>query len=193
MKLARYFVISISLLVGLILVLVLGIGWFIAPQDALKKSDAIIVVSGGDTNKRTDEGVRLWRAGWAPLLVMSGAAADQGTSNAAVMKLRAVSEGVPANAILTEEKSTNTNENAQFLKPILDARQVKSAILVSSPYHTRRVKETFHKYYGNGYTFIAHPAKDTAWARSSWWQKPSTIQLTFEELQKTIYVMFLQH
>lgn len=192
MKILKATLVLMLALAVLVLAVIVGIGWYLAPQDKLVKSDAIIVVSGGDTNKRTDEGVKLWKGGWAPTLILVGAAADKGTSNAAVMRLRAVSEGVPAEHTLIEERSANTLENAQYLKPILESKNIRSGILVSSPYHTRRVKTTFHKVYGKDYHFIAHPALDSVWARSSWWKRQSTINLTLDELQKTLYVKFLQ-
>jgi uncharacterized SAM-binding protein YcdF (DUF218 family) len=116
--------------------------------------DAIVVVSGGDTVTRTAEGIRLWKAGYAPTLALAGAAADQGVSNAAVMRQQAIAAGVPPSAILIEERSTNTRENAELLKPITDAAGIKRLMLVTSPYHTRRVKVTFEKAYGDGYRLI---------------------------------------
>lgn len=175
-------------LVVLALVFILGAGWFIAPQDKLEKADAIVVVSGGDTNKRTDEGVDLWKRGYAPKLFFSGAAADNGTSNAAVMRQRASNAGVPADATIIEEKSRTTRENAENLVTLFQAQGIKKAILVSSPYHTRRVKITFQKVFGKGYIFTVHPAKDSRWAKSGWWKQPDTFYLTMSELWKTLYV-----
>lgn len=188
MKPLRWLLASLVLVVLAVAGVIIGTGWYIAPQDGLSKSDAIVVVSGGDTVKRTDKGVRLWQEGWAPRLVFSGAAADQGTSNAAVMRAQAVAEGVPAAATFVEERSATTRENAQFVKPILDSQGAKKVILVSSPYHTRRVKLNFQKVYGDGYTFLARPAFDSRWARRSWWRDGDTIELTWDELRKTIYV-----
>lgn len=192
MKWFRRLAVTLSLVATIIIAGIFGAGWFIAPQDDLKRADAIIVVSGGDTDKRTDEGVRLWKDNWAPKLIFSGAAADQGTSNAAVMRVRAVSRGVPLDATIVEERSTTTRENAEFLEPIVQAQNIKSAILVSSPYHTRRVKVTFEKVYGPGYRFITHPAKDSRWSRSSWWKQADTTKLTFQEISKTFYAAFVQ-
>lgn len=192
MKWWRSAVVLLTGLALLILCLIIATGWFIAPQDKLRHADVIVVVSGGDTDQRTDEGVTLWKQNYAPKIAFSGAAADQGISNAAVMRNRAVREGVPFDATIVEEQSGTTRENAEYLKPILEAQNMKTAILVSSPYHTRRVKTTFKKIFGPTYTFIAHPAKDTLWARSSWWKQPSTIQLTWDELRKTTYVTFWQ-
>lgn len=180
--------IGLAAIVLLVVGFVISIGWFIAPQDELRKADAIVVVSGGDTVKRTDQGVRLWQDGWAPRLVFAGAAADQGTSNAAVMRLQAVTEGVPLGATFVEERSTTTRENAEFVKPILESQNAKSVILVSSPYHTRRVKLNFEKVYSSEYDFLVHPALDSRWARKSWWRESDTVGLTWDELRKTIYI-----
>lgn len=185
--------VGVVLAAALVMAAVLGIGWFIAPQDELEKSDAIVVVSGGDTNRRVDEGVQLWKDQWAPKLVFSGAAAAGPTSNAAAMRIRAISQGVPASSTVVEERSANTQQNAEYLKPVLEANGIKSVILVSSPYHTRRVKTTFRQTFGNDYRFLTHPAKDTKWSRRSWWSTAETTYLTLDELQKTVYVKFLQH
>lgn len=192
MKAIRLFVLILIAIPLLVVAGVIGIGWFIAPQDTLVKSDAIVVVSGGDTDKRTDAGVQLFHEGWAPTLILVGAAADQGTSNASVMRMRAVNAGVPMAQTLVEEKSANTQQNAEFLKPLADSRDIKSMILVSSPYHTRRVKTTFGKVFGPDYQFIAQPAKDSKWARSTWWKNRDTTNLTLNELEKTLYVKFVQ-
>lgn len=188
----RRIVVVLVLIAAVVVAAVLGLGWFVAPQDPLQKSDAIVVVSGGDTARRTDEGVRLWKEGWAPLLVFSGAAADRGTSNAAVMRNRAVSAGVPPSAILVEEGSGTTAENARLLKPILEAQDISRAILVSSPYHTRRVKETFRRQYGDTLEIIARPAPDASWSRRTWWQTPGNVRLTLGEAAKTFYTAFIQ-
>lgn len=179
-------------LAALLVLVVLALGWFIAPSDALEKSDAIVVVSGGDTAKRTAEGIRLWQEGYAPKLALAGAAADQGTSNAAVMRRQAIGAGVPPAAILIEERSATTVQNAEFLKPVLDAVGVKKMILVTSPYHARRVKVTFQKTFGGGYEVRIHPALDGRWARSSWWQDREMIDLTWDEFTKTFYTAVLR-
>ena len=60
-----------------------------------RKADAIVAVSGGDTNARTDEAIKLYKEGWAPLIVVSGAAAADktGPSNAKAMYQRAINSG----------------------------------------------------------------------------------------------------
>lgn len=192
MKWLRRLVIGLVAIAALIIMIILATGWFIAPQDTLEKADAIIVVSGGDTAARTTTGVKLWKENWASKLIFAGAAADGGTSNATVMRRSAVDQGVPADATFIEERSGTTQENAEFLKPVLQAQNVRTAILVSSPYHTRRLKVTFERAYGQSVHFLVYPAPDAHWSRSSWWKYPDTIRLTLSEVGKTFYAAALQ-
>ena len=174
-----------------VIVLVVGLGWFIAPRDDLRKSDAIVVVSGGDTTTRADAGIKLWKDGWSQTIVFAGAAADRGTSNAKVMQQHALAHGVPLTATIVEEQSRSTQENARYLKPVFKAQDIRSVILVTSPYHARRTKVTFEREFGEGYEFRVHPANDRRWARSSWWQNGDTIRLTLSEAGKTFYAAFV--
>src|ERR1700687_4384389 len=60
------------------------------PQPAPKASDAIVVISGDEQIARFQEGVNLYEQGFGQYLVFSGAAYDNGTSNADVMRALAV-------------------------------------------------------------------------------------------------------
>ena len=62
-----------------------------------------------------------------------------------VMKALAVSLGVPAEAIILEEKARNTEENVEFTKEILNREHWNNILLVSSPYHMKRASLVFHK------------------------------------------------
>ena len=70
--------------------------------EPLVASDAIIVISGDEAQARYRDGVRLYRAGWAPHLIFSGAAWDGSPSNAEAMRTMAIAEGIPPAAILVE-------------------------------------------------------------------------------------------
>lgn len=109
-------------------------------------ADAIVVVSGGDTQARTDAGIRLYSEGWAPTLVLSGAAQDKsGPSNAAAMKLQAEAAGIPASAIIIDEEAANTQQNAENVQSIFKERNFNDVILVTSGYHQRRASLEFNK------------------------------------------------
>lgn len=160
-------------------------------EPSCRPVDAIIVVSGGDTNARTDEAVRLFQAGWAPRLVMSGAAQDQrGPSNAAAMRRRAVQAGVPASAIITEEQSQTTADNARLSAAIIRQHRLDRVILVTSGYHQRRASTEFRHHTGGQVVVLSHPvARDKDWS-AWWWLTPRGWYLAGSELIKATATLF---
>ena len=67
--------IGVLLSVGTGLAAFLLIGSWLAVEDPLAKVDAIVAISG-DTGERADTAIMLWKAGWAPIIVFSGASID---------------------------------------------------------------------------------------------------------------------
>jgi len=164
------------------------VGFWLSPQDELEQSEAIVVISGGETLARTKEGIRIFNEGYASYLIFSGAAKDGEISNAAAMKKIALANQISFDKILLEEKSKNTYENAVFVKKILERKNIKKIILVTSPYHQQRASITFRSVLGQDYKIINHSALDSTWRRSRWWQSFNSIELTLQELYKIIYI-----
>lgn len=159
------------------------------PQEPLQTSDAIVVISGDEALARYRDGVRLYRAGWAPRLIFSGAAWDGGHSNADVMRTLAITDGIPESAILVDPQADDTYGNAVHTRDLMLAHGLKSAILVTSPYHLQRAVLTFRGVYnGTGIRVIGRSAPDGEWRKTSWWMNPETRALTVRELEKLGYV-----
>lgn len=88
---------------------------------------------------------RIYRAGKAPLILLSGGT-DHGisqTSEAESMRLILRDFGVPNEAIVLEGKSRNTRENARFTAKLLAERGIETALLVTSALHMKRAKMHF--------------------------------------------------
>ncbi|MFH0912536.1 MAG: YdcF family protein [Patescibacteria group bacterium] len=176
------------LLVAVVISGIISAGFFLSPQDALEKSDVIIAISGGETQQRVAEAVQLYRDGWAPLMIMSGAARDEGPSNALTMQNIAVAAGVPKNKILIEESATTTALNATFVRNIIEEKKFTKVILVTSPYHQRRASLAFIKALkGLPVKIINHSSTDSIWRKKGWWWDEWARELTWTEIQKTIY------
>jgi len=151
-------------------------------------ADAIIAISGGDTSARTAEAISLYKAGWAPKLIFSGAAADKtGPSNAEVMQKQALSDGVPQSSIIIEDLSTNTAENAQNTATVVQKMGLKRVILVTSAYHQRRASIEFGRRLGTDVVIVNHPvANDGQWS-SWWWLTPYGWVLGIGELIRILF------
>lgn len=165
-----------------------SLGSFLTPQDKLEKSDVIVVISGGDTTERTAEGVKLFKDGYAPFILFSGAARSGDVSNAKTMQRYAVRQGVPQGKIIIEEESTSTYENALFTKPILEKNNFKKIILVTSSYHQRRAYMNFTYVLGKDYKILNHSSRDDTWRESEWWQHKESINITLEEFSRIVYL-----
>ncbi len=177
------------------IVVVLGLGTYLAPNDLAscqthpsdtkpcQPADAIVAVSGGDTPARTREAVQLYKNGWAPKLIFSGAAKDKtGPSNAETMRRDARAAGVPDTDITTEEYSENTKENAEKVQDIFSRENISSVILVTSAYHQRRASLEFTAQLGDSVTIRNHPvASDNQWS-TWWWVTPTGWFLALGEL-----------
>lgn len=180
-------IISILIAVAIVIFAPMLIAVYLSPQSQLSKADAIVVVSGGDTDARISEGVKLYLQKWAPKLVFSGAAAEGDVSNALAMKRIAISKGVPAGDILIEENSKTTVENADFTAKIIRDNGFKSIILVTSPYHQRRAYTQFRFALGKDFIILNHSAVDNTWAKKSWWENANARFLTLGEIMKNFY------
>lgn len=152
-------------------------------------ADVIVAISGGDTDARAREAIELYQQGWAPMIIFSGAAQDkQNSSNAAVMRQMALSARVPSDAILLDEASVSTADNASQVRPIVQQRGFKRLILVTSPYHQRRASIEFNRKLGDLCTIVNHPTStDRFWSASHWWATPWGIWLAGSELLKVMF------
>jgi uncharacterized SAM-binding protein YcdF (DUF218 family) len=89
-----------------------------------------------------ETGIRLFEAGAAPLLVLSGGG-NGPMPEAESMRRIAIASGISEAAILTDPVSRNTFENARETARLLGARGLRSIILVSDRAHLLRARVLF--------------------------------------------------
>ncbi len=164
-----------------------AVGYYLVVEDAPSRADAIVVLSG-DGGARVRQGVDLFKASYAPLLILVGGGAQGNPPAAEGMRHQAVSLGIPDSAILLVKQSTSTWEDAKYTRQLMDQRGLRSAILVTSPYHERRASMTFTRAFeGSGVSLASYPVQDDQWQPDSWWKSRRTIILTLTELAKLAY------
>jgi uncharacterized SAM-binding protein YcdF (DUF218 family) len=91
-----------------------------------------------EQRERVLEGVREYKAGVAPRLIMTGGPAHNNLVEAHTMAIFAESQGVPAADILEEGQAQNTVQNIFYSATIMHQHGWSSAEIVSSPYHLGR-------------------------------------------------------
>ncbi len=145
--------------------------WQYLPLENIPNADIIVVLGGGtqphlyprpgpeldDAGDRIIYGAQLYREGKAPLILVTGghlpwSFSPQGAAQEMADLMTFM--GVPENAILLEEESANTYENAIFTKNILAPRGITRIILVTSAFHMPRSVAVFEK---QGFEVIPAP------------------------------------
>jgi uncharacterized SAM-binding protein YcdF (DUF218 family) len=113
---------------------------------------SVAVALGSHDLGVADTAADLYRRGYAPLIVMTGASSPttrdrMPRGEAEHYRERAVELGVPESAVLVEPKATNTGENIRYSRELLEAAGVEatSVLLVSKPYEERRAYATMRK------------------------------------------------
>jgi len=114
------------------------------------RADVAIVlgaaVSGGEPSpvfrERIAHGVDLYEAGRVERLLFTGGRGE-GTSIAEseAARVMAVAEGIPDEAILTEDESTTTMHNLVEAQLVMRDAGAETALIVSDPLHMRRAME----------------------------------------------------
>lgn len=117
----------------------------------LVAADCILALGSHDT-RVAERAAELYLDGWAPLLIFSGGLGrlTEGmwtTTEADRFAGIARKMGVPQDRILIENRSTNTGENIQLVRQLLQQKNLhpQRFILVQKPYMERRTLATFAK------------------------------------------------
>ncbi len=142
-KLQKYFFFIITLLILVIEIPIIVVGYQAQPVP----SDTIIILGAkliGHTPStilrlRLDEGIKLYQAGYASTIIVSGGQGkDEIISEAAGMQEYLINHGIPAKSILLDDQSANTYQNLTNAKIIMQKEGLQTAIIVSNASHIRR-------------------------------------------------------
>jgi uncharacterized SAM-binding protein YcdF (DUF218 family) len=121
--------------------------------DRAQPADVIIVLGAGlrrdntpgpALRRRSAQGAELWRQGIAPVILCSGGMPNNRIrSEADACRELVEAEGVPPEAILLEETSRSTEENALESGRMMAERGWQTAVIVSDQYHMYRAQHIF--------------------------------------------------
>ena len=123
--------------------------------DTAQAADAIIVLGAGlrrdgqpgwALTRRASKAADLWHEGIAPYVLCTGAQAEgYPRSEAAACRDILIGAGLPATAVLMEESSRSTEENAIYSRRLLERLGLSRVALVSDSYHMLRAGWLFRR------------------------------------------------
>ena len=187
--------IGLLILSGIILLVfherwLISLGSFLIVQDNLHSADVIHVIAGEDY--RTDYALQLYKQGYAQTLFFTGGWCETHQyHHGKHAEERSLAQGIPSNAIAFDDSSvTSTYMEANYLKEWIahSPTPIHSVIVVSDPFHMRRVRWTYKKVLGKsiGVQMAPVPFNWTPYRRR-WWTDKISREYVRDEYGKLVY------
>lgn len=148
------------------------------------KADVIFVLGGDFQGQRVTKGCELAQAGWAPAVWVSGPDGVYGLREADLAIDFAVRHGCPKELLkpFYSQANSTLDEARLFRQRAADA-SLRSYLLVTSNFHTRRAARLFRRELP-GVPFRSIGVADKSFNPYTWWQsRPSRKVFAFEWLK----------
>jgi uncharacterized SAM-binding protein YcdF (DUF218 family) len=173
-----------------------GLGNWLVVSDNPGKADVIVVLSG-DSSTRAPQGADLYRRGVSRRLLAIGCEVPSALQSLDVkltaaqltamdLRRRGVSED--AIAVVTST-GTSTWEEAEYTRTYAKQHGLRSVVVVTSKFHTRRSKLTFERALrGTGVRVYAVPSRYDEMQVDEWWtREKELIAVNNEYLKLLLY------
>ena len=181
--------------------LIHDISEFIFMKDAPQKSD-VIFIPGTSQSAITEKAAELYRAGFAKYVIPTGAYSGKRgkfaaekidnpryavgyATDFAYCRYILTENGVPEEAILREDRSTNTGENAEFTAILLQKMEltVSRAILCCQSFHARRAFMSYAKHFPDTEILVV-PTDTQGIRKEDWFLQEKSYRRVMSELYK---------
>lgn len=168
----------------------LFIGDVLIARDNLHSADVIHVIAGEDY--RTDYAIQLYKQRYGRIIFFTGGWCVYHQYNHGEHgEEQTLAHGVPLDAIVFDDsKVTSTYAEAEKLNEWVKKNPypIRSIIVVSDPFHMRRVLWTYKKVMGDSIEVQMAPVPfvQTPYKRQ-WWKDPLSRNYVRDEYQKYIY------
>jgi len=155
------------------------LGEYLIVDEAPRPVDLIVVLTGNQY--RVDKAIVLYQRGYARRILFSGAEPLQ----VAYMLDKAVQAGIPRANLDWESVSKNTYQNAYYSCEYMRINNFKTALVVTSDYHSRRVYNCFNSIAGPTLRFIVCSKHDLReYNPHYWWSNPTWLRNFLDEYAK---------
>ncbi len=174
---------------------------FVFVENEPEKAD-IIFIPGSGFPQLAEEAAQLYKKGFAPYILPSGRYSITQGHFGGVQEKEAlypgkyhteweflsrvlVENGVPKEAVLKEEKSTYTYENATYSRKVTDKARldIRQAILCCKPYHARRSLLYYQLLYPDT-RFLVCPVKESSIRKDNWYQTEQGTKVVLGEMER---------
>ncbi|KAF0189219.1 MAG: hypothetical protein FD168_1066 [Desulfobulbaceae bacterium] len=171
---------------------------FLVHADKPVKADAVVLFSGPGQKHRLEEARRLMREGYAQVLIIPdfgivSRAEENGALEPVAPELWRQDKQQKGLSLMSSYPRyfESTHVEALEAKRILDRLGLRSAIMVSSPYHTRRISMICNRVFRGGYEFSVVPARmQQAYSLRDWLDKEHRKKIVSEYVKMIWFLLY---
>jgi uncharacterized SAM-binding protein YcdF (DUF218 family) len=150
--------------------------------DTPSKADVAIALGGDPRCWREKEAALLYQRGMVTHLVVSGIPYGQGINSGDAAKRYVVGLGIPEKDVSVMREEWNTRIEARDLSSLMRERGWKSAIVVTSPFHSRRALYTMKQAAPDlGFRSVPAFGPPPEWQAEMWWTRRGDAWVTIRE------------
>jgi uncharacterized SAM-binding protein YcdF (DUF218 family) len=155
-----------------------------------EKSDAICILLG-DFRVRPIRASELFLRGFAPTILIVDFPDDMvfGNLESQLAQVIMLKSGIPADRLVRlRGRVTSTAEEARFYRDYAEKNGLKSLVVVTSSFHTRRSQWIFERVFaGSGIKLSYAAARQPHIDETNWYKTDEGLVTYFSETLKTIY------
>lgn len=175
------------------------LGRYLIVEHPPQRSDLIVCLAGGNVERGLAV-ADAYHKGLAPRIFMAREVPPDGY---AILKERGVNypesvdlmitllegQGIPRSAFLTSDRPANsTFGEAELVRELVMNSDYNSLIIITTPYHCRRVWLTFRKVFEKtDVRMLMRPSPYSDFNPGDWWKKRRYLREVIIEYQKLIY------
>ncbi len=165
-------------------------GKLLIEDDGPRKADAILVLGGDRYGDRTIKGAELAKAGYAPVVYVSGPPRLMGYESSDEVTYAEQKGGYPATMfkeVHLPGDAESTRTEMLFVGKSLTAQGIKNILLVTSNFHTRRAAKLWRRLNPNISAAVV-ASSDPFFTPTTWWKTREGQKTFIYEWMKTVSV-----
>jgi uncharacterized SAM-binding protein YcdF (DUF218 family) len=161
-------------------------GQYLVKEDIAEKADVIVVLGGDSGGVRALKGCELLKQGLAPEVWLSGSASYFGVSESQMAREFLGKQGCPIEKLVAlDNRVDSTRDEAIAIGKQMRAKGLRSYILVTSNFHTRRSGRVFRQH-TEGLKTIVVSSDSGDLPLDRWWQTRHGRRTWLNEWVKTV-------
>jgi uncharacterized SAM-binding protein YcdF (DUF218 family) len=171
-----------------------ALGSALVHDEGAARAEIAVVLAGDSWGYRLTKGAELVRQGYVPRVLVSGPPAFYNVNEADAAIQYAIGKGYPAEWFIpVYHTALSTREEAIVVLDALKQRNIHSALLVTSSYHSARAGRIFRgveRQRGGGPNLRVVVSGDRFFSASNWWHNREGRKIAFMEWTKTLTSVF---